>query len=264
LAQRLTPHEYAARVILPLARGGVAVILYGRGHGQHRIARLLGTSQPAVHRYLSRPLQAYLEALEAEGVPQGTARAVLESAAQSIAAGDAGALAEAVNILTLRSYYCRRVEGWCERVFCPGEPVRLYKAVLEALLAVPGLHRLIPEVGSNLAYAPPEAKSIDDVIGLEGRLVKGASGRVYPVGDPVPGGSRHVGLKALEAAGGREAWAIALRGSHDILEAVKRVAPDLIVGVEEGDGVEPVLYLASDDPWKLLETVRTVAENLEE
>jgi hydroxymethylpyrimidine/phosphomethylpyrimidine kinase len=62
--------------------------------------------------------------------------------------------------------------------------------------------KLIPEVGSNLAMALPEpyAKSVEDVAGIPGRLVK-INDKVLALKSPVFGASRHVAkivLKAME------------------------------------------------------------------
>lgn len=50
---------------------------------------------------------------------------------------------------------------------------------------------LIPEVGVNIAMAKPGAEKIEDVIGLNGRIVK-VEGKPYQTGIPAPGGSEHV------------------------------------------------------------------------
>jgi len=264
-AAAMLPQEYAARRIAPQARGALAWLLAGEGLSQHQIARLLGTSQPAVHRYLSHPLEHYLDSLQAEGVPRSRALLILQAALSRVRREGLAGLAMAVNTLALQSSYCR--ENECDRVLCGagGDPESLYRLVLDQLARTPGLHELIPEVGSNLAYAPQDAESLDDVIGLDGRIVKTTTGRVYPAGSPVRGGSRHVGQAALKAAQQLgEAWALALRGSREVVEAARRVAPGLVLALEEGEGVEPVLYLASRDPWELLEAVENIIRALEE
>jgi len=58
--------------------------------------------------------------------------------------------------------------------------------------------RLIPEVGTNIAMAPPCAASTEDVIGLSGRIVR-AGGKAHISGMPVPGGSGHVARVILTA-----------------------------------------------------------------
>jgi len=59
-------------------------------------------------------------------------------------------------------------------------------------------YRLTPEVGSNIAYAKPDAKTLEDVAALEGRIVK-AKSRSVAVGDIAFGGSKHVATIVLAA-----------------------------------------------------------------
>jgi len=58
--------------------------------------------------------------------------------------------------------------------------------------------RLIPEVGSNIAYALPRARSPEDVAAVEGRIVR-MKGRVHPVGPVAFGASDHVARIVLTA-----------------------------------------------------------------
>lgn len=58
--------------------------------------------------------------------------------------------------------------------------------------------RLIPEVGSNIVYALPGAKDIDEVAGVQGRIVRMA-GKVHPVGDVAFGASDHMARAVITA-----------------------------------------------------------------
>jgi thiamine-phosphate diphosphorylase len=57
---------------------------------------------------------------------------------------------------------------------------------------------LIPEVGSNIAYALPDARDKDDVAAVEGRIVR-LSGKPHPVGPVGFGASDHVARIVLTA-----------------------------------------------------------------
>ena len=59
-------------------------------------------------------------------------------------------------------------------------------------------YRLTPEVGSNIAYARPDAKTLEDVAAVEGRIVK-VKNRSIAVGDIAFGGSKHVATIVLAA-----------------------------------------------------------------
>jgi len=58
--------------------------------------------------------------------------------------------------------------------------------------------RLLPEVGSNIAMAPPRAKKASEVVGLSGRIVR-AGNRPCLTGFPILGGSEHVANIVLTA-----------------------------------------------------------------
>ncbi|MCM2465925.1 thiamine-phosphate synthase family protein [Methanoculleus oceani] len=58
--------------------------------------------------------------------------------------------------------------------------------------------RLIPEVGMNVVYALPDARSRDDVAGVLGRIV-GLGKKVHPVGEIAFGASDHVARIVLTA-----------------------------------------------------------------
>jgi len=57
---------------------------------------------------------------------------------------------------------------------------------------------LIPEVGSNIAYATPTARDPSQVAAVEGRIVR-LSGRAHPVGQVSFGASDHVARIVLTA-----------------------------------------------------------------
>ena len=57
---------------------------------------------------------------------------------------------------------------------------------------------LIPEVGSNIAYALPDARDKDDVAAVQGRIVR-LSGQPHPVGPVDFGASDHVARIVLTA-----------------------------------------------------------------
>ena len=275
MAQRPTPHEYAARVILPALRGLVAHVMAGRGYGQYSIARLLGVSQPMVHRYLERGVEYYLSQLEAEGVDRGVALEAAEAAARALAAGDHSLFWLVVNELALQGRLCRGEPG-CEGVLCPGPGIlstARYEEALRRLLSIECLERLIPEVGGNLAYSPRPPEPPESIIALDGRIVKTASG-VRPAGRPRRGGSRHTArvLSEYSASNPRLRWALALSPTSGLLEALRaRGAPVVrmgeeappagVLGVleEAAPGREAVLYLLAANEGDLESIVREAA-----
>lgn len=84
--------------------------------------------------------------------------------------------------------------------------------------------KLVPEVGVNIAMALPKAESINEVVGLSGRIVK-VGRAVQAVGEPVLGGSGHVGrvvLAAVDLDPSKRA-AMNIRYGEDVLAAVRKL-----------------------------------------
>jgi len=74
--------------------------------------------------------------------------------------------------------------------------VELANAV-DQLISIKNFEKLIPESQSNIVYAIPNAKDIDDVAGVSGRIVK-AGDRSVPTSGIKFGASRHVASSILE------------------------------------------------------------------
>jgi len=84
--------------------------------------------------------------------------------------------------------------------------------------------KLIPEVGSNLAMALPKpyAKSVEDVAGIPGRLVK-INDKVLALKSPMFGASRHVAKIVLKAMEYEEEFraAMNIKYSKEVVETCK-------------------------------------------
>lgn len=268
----MLPQEAAAKRILPLLRGAVTRALLDRGMSQHSVARLLGVSQPMVHKYASKPLNHYLRGLAAEGIDEEVAEAIVEAAVHEVLRDGLRGLARALNWAVLRSRYCQgEWEGVCPRILCPSMD---YEALLSAILSLEGLPRLIPEVGSNLAYAPGHARDPGEALGLDGRIIR-AGDKLVAAGRPVLGGSKHTGRVAVEYKDyvGGQAWAIALRGGRDVRERLERLGIPLVrLGEKPGGaaralavvepmapGREEVVYLVAGDPGILYSLLRRLS-----
>lgn len=84
-------------------------------------------------------------------------------------------------------------------MFREAESLRICEEMSRAvgeLEAAPGLEALVPQVGINIAMAPVRARTLDDVIGLSGRIVR-VAGRARACGCPSRGGSAHMARMAL-------------------------------------------------------------------
>jgi hydroxymethylpyrimidine/phosphomethylpyrimidine kinase len=96
-------------------------------------------------------------------------------------------------------------------------------AAFEALREAPGVARLIPEVGMNLAFALPAASSVDEVAAFPGRLGL-YHGGLSAFGPPEFGASSHVArivLTAMQRDPGLRA-ALNLRHGEEILVACRK------------------------------------------
>lgn len=72
-------------------------------------------------------------------------------------------------------------------------------SAISHFVSIKEIQELIPEVQTNFVYSKPRPRSISDVLGLEGRLVKTGSS-VAVAGMLKYGGSRHVANAVLEVA----------------------------------------------------------------
>lgn len=254
---RELPQEYVSKTILPLLRGVLSHCLRDRGLSQHHIARLLGVTQPMIYKYLRGSRDEYLKALEEQGITRSALRLMVDIACNKILKNDYSELGIIANTLAFQANYCRENREACERNLCSEKPpvLKIYYTILEKLVSMP-IHSLIPQVGSNLAYAPARAESLGDVIGLDGRIIRAAGNRVIVAGTPVFGGSRHTGRVALKYARNwkSDSWAFAVKYNAGIVATLENI-PGVAFELESSGNVEPVIYIVSKDPEKLLEAI---------
>jgi hydroxymethylpyrimidine/phosphomethylpyrimidine kinase len=106
------------------------------------------------------------------------------------------------------------------------ERYRVLENLSEAIKIIESrsIAKLIPEVGSNLAMALPKpyAKSVEDVAGIPGRLVK-IEDKVFALKNPMFGVSRHVARIVLKAMEYEEEFraAMNIKYSKEVVETCK-------------------------------------------
>ncbi len=160
------------------------------------------------------------------------------------------------------------------------------RSALESLTEVPGVERLIPQVGTNLVYAKEGAENAMDVAGLSGRLVA-AYGGALMCGETAYGASRYLASVVLEAAkkdcGVRAA--VNIRAGEDVTGGLKRLGLGVVTipgkleeagcpvthyirdhgglldaYVHPGDfGVEPTTTILGESPERLVEIITELA-----
>ncbi len=72
-------------------------------------------------------------------------------------------------------------------------------SAINQFVSIKGIHDFIPEVQTNFVYSKPHPKSISNILGLQGRLVK-TGDSVSVAGALKYGGSRHVANAVLQVA----------------------------------------------------------------
>ncbi|WP_297506277.1 thiamine-phosphate synthase family protein [Thermococcus sp.] len=291
-----TPSVYIAEELMPYLRAKIAEALYRAGFRQARIASYLGITQAMVSKYLAGKYRV---------PPEGVSKlldAVAEEVSRLIIGGSSK---EEVLLLLSRRLYelftteevCRHYssyagvsEGLCRELVPPfprSAVLDELDVALRELLSLEGFSSLIPEVRSNFAYAPANARRPDDVAAVPGRitLVKGRpyalppefGASVFTASLVVEVMKRRPSLRsvlnirygedverALERAGLK--FTRVRTGGLSEMEAVKTIAKafesaewDAIVD-GGGKGVEPLVYIFGRNPLEVVGKVKRLLE----
>ncbi|MEM1937902.1 MAG: thiamine-phosphate synthase family protein [Candidatus Caldarchaeum sp.] len=211
------PCEMMAKFFLPAVRGVVVHRLRRKGVGQPTIARLVGTTQPAVSQILGKGEDRYFRVLERMGVEKEEALTLADTLVDALhespphAAGVLysywrSLLSEGRLCAFHRSMYpqladCEICMRSADEAVVGGDRMNVLRKLERAVKRLeesPGVYKLIPEVGSNLVYSLRNAASINEVAGVAGRIVS-VNKRVKSVGRPTLGGSRHLASVLLRA-----------------------------------------------------------------
>jgi len=294
--------EVVVDEFLPTFRSMLAEALRERGLTQHEVAESLGISQSAVSKYAHGEVERNERVLADERVEQ-----LVERIADGLATGEM----TQVQALVEAEVFVRRLErgdllaelheaempelagrSGTFDVHDPDSELRTEEQVLASVRAglrvlenTRGIADLVPNVGSNLVECTPEARDIDDVAGVPGRLFD-VKDRLAVPGDPEFGASEHVATVLLAArAGGSDAraalnvrygtdvvdWleslgllAVAFDAEYDdVSEAVRRAIdsePDADVVYQSGGfGIEPIVYLLGPDAEHVAAMARELA-----
>lgn len=279
--------EVVAARFVPAWRGMLARDLAARGLAQTEVAALMGITQSAVSKHLRGELGGDAS-LERDLRMQQTVRRVAEGLASgALSAFEALHEAEAlVRAFEDRGPICAIHEGempelqglGCDICVRVGSTVLVaeqavladLRAGLRILESTPGLARVLPRVGSNLARALPGAKDPTQVAAVPGQLFE-MRGAVKVPAPPEFGVSRFVAevLLAVMRSDASRLACINLAPDPALLEAARRaglrvgvvpasierdpaslrfegLAPDLFHH-EGAFGVEPQAYVTGRD-----------------
>jgi predicted fused transcriptional regulator/phosphomethylpyrimidine kinase/predicted transcriptional regulator len=209
------PSEIVVERFLPTIRAMLAAELADRGFPQREIADRLGVSQAAVSQYLSG------EGVEEERfVADARARETVERIADGFEAGtmdDYEALAELLELVrafedrgpicaiheeempALAGMGCDLcVRGRDRAVQAEREVLSNVRRAVRRLSKAPNVAAHVPNVGTNVAMALPEAAGETDVAAVPGRIHAMRGGLNVP-SNPEFGASHHVATTLLAA-----------------------------------------------------------------
>ena len=304
------PCELMVDTFLPSMRALVAKRLKDDGLSQGKIASLLGLTQASVSSYLASGPSKQTMALSTLGVTAEEAETYAALLAEDLRNNPAYAVATLYSIWTRllgAGDACARHRNEypflatcevCMKVFGPqrGQAGGAVEHVESALRPIEGSSlfvHIMPEISVNVAFAPENSKSAEDVVAIPGRIVR-VRGQARSFMKPEYGASTHLAAILLEVERKRPALRAAMNlrydrrmsrvlsklrvkhltmgraypsGSHDkVLGALtarlsSREASGGFEAVVDlgGEGVEPSLYLFAEDAVKVVKRALEIA-----
>ena len=292
--------EVVVEQFLPTVRSMLAEELRDRGFTQREVAEALGISQSAVSKYAHGDVSRTEEIVTDERV-----RETVGEVAEGLAAGDTSRVAALIELeVLIRELEAGDLLGELHEAAMPAladteydftvhDPdseararERTLGSVRRGLRLVQntsGFATLVPNVGSNLVEALPDADSVEEVAAVPGRIFD-VKGRAAVPADPEFGVSEHVAgilLAAREAglavdaavdiayteatverlaAAGHPTVEFAAEGGPDaVREALadhEPTAETVVVYQAGGYGIEPIVYVLGPDAASVVETAR--------
>ena len=292
--------EVVVEEFLPTVRSMLAEALRERGYTQRETANALGISQSAVSKYAHGDVNRNERVLNDDRV-----RATVDEVAEGLATGDMTRVAALTELEVLIRELERGgvlttlhetampalADAGGSAIHDPDGDLRVRERTLATLRHglrelrhTAGFERVIPQVGSNLVAATPDADSVADVAGVPGRIFA-VKGRTTIPADPEFGVSEHVAgvLLAARRAGHDPQAALNVRYEESLLDrltsagyesvlfdadggpaAVERAlasrqSTDSVVVYQTGGvGIEPIVYLLAPDPAAAVEMARSL------
>ena len=292
--------EVVVEQFLPTVRSMLAEELRDHGFTQREVANALGISQSAVSKYAHGDVSQTETILTDDRVQE-----TVTEVAAGLASGDTSRVAALIELEVL----IRELEDGelladlhesempaladAEYDLSVHDPDSEARARERALASVrrglrtvrnaSGFATLVPDVGSNLVEAIPDAETVEDVAAVPGRIFD-VKGRAAVPADPEFGVSEHVaGLllaaretgvdanAAIDVAYDPETVAQLSAAGHPTVEfdaeggvdavraALETAAPsdDTVVVYQTGGfGIEPIVYVLGSDAPSVVDTVR--------
>ncbi len=289
----MIPYELAVKYFVNPVKAILIHRLYNEGYAQAKIAKQLGITQPMVYKIVNDPIDKYYKMLIDIGFTKEEIDSYVSILLSPLIKNDTerymvlfstiiNQILSAQKLCTLHYRVSKDIPygcNICKHLHPAGVSSPLiieYERALETLISDPRAYKLVPEVGMNIVYALPGPHSINDIIGLPGRIVK-VDSRAEAVGRPCFGCSHHTASILLQVATANPSiraaavirydpvfidklrlmrMRIVETGPHgntkDFSNSIKRVIRrhrgriDVIVD-HGGYGLEPVIYIFSKD-----------------
>jgi predicted fused transcriptional regulator/phosphomethylpyrimidine kinase/predicted transcriptional regulator len=305
----LTPFD-VVNEILPHIKALIVWNLSNRGFSQRQIARAMFVSQALISKYLAKEPQYYVNKLKSLGFDEPELSSVVEIVTTYIRDGrlnDASFYLTTFLLSKLRDGKLCRIHrslthgllncSICQQLIfeVADELVQKVKYVLEKLELIPNIQVLVPEIGMNLVEARPNAKTVFEVVGIPGRIVK-VFNTIRAVSQPTYGGSRFLSMILLEVM--RKFPQVRSAANIKYLESVEKqlrklnsnivtigpyesrsldivikliskelnsikTPPDAIIDLGP-PGFEHLIYIFAEDSIKLLEKLKLLATSIKD
>jgi predicted fused transcriptional regulator/phosphomethylpyrimidine kinase/predicted transcriptional regulator len=298
------PSEIVVERFLPTARAMLAAELDERGLAQREVAQRLGVSQAAVSQYLAgerpseprfadHPRMQETVARIADGFADGTMdeyEALAELLELVRAFEDRGPICAVheEEMPALEGMGCDLcVRGRDPSLQAERDVLANVRRAVRQFADAPGVVAHVPNVGTNVAMALPDASDETDVAAVPGRL-HAMRGRVNVPSDPEFGASRHVARTVLAAmdADERVRGAVNVATGDALLAAAREAGYDVVefdagyedraerlralfasretvprVAYHEGAfGIEPITYVLGETAVDAVERARALVE----
>ncbi|RQG95975.1 thiamine-phosphate synthase family protein [Natrarchaeobius chitinivorans] len=242
------PSELVVDRFLPTVRAMLAARLTDRGMTQQEIAANLGVTQAAVSKYVSGdgggddrfrddPETVATVDRIADGLTSGEmdgydALAELLSLVRSLE--DRGPICELheEEMPELRGLGCDLcVRGLDPDVRAERDVLTNVRTAARTLASTPGMAEIIPNVGTNVGMALPDARDETDVAAIPGRIYA-MSGRIEIPANPEFGASKHVATAVLAATD----------VDPDIRAAINVATDDTLLEAARERGIDPLEF----------------------
>lgn len=289
----MIPYELAVKYFINPIKAILIHRLYSEGYAQTKIAKQLGITQPMVYKIISGSINKYYNILMDVGFTREEIDSYISMLISPLIKNDierymilfstiVNQVLSAQKLCSLHYKVSKDIPYGCSickhihPVGASSSLIKEYEKALEKLVNNSNAYKLVPEVGMNIVYALPEPQSINDIIGLPGRIIR-VDKRIEAVGRPCFGCSHHTASILLQITSANPSIRVAavirydpvfvdklrfmrLRivetGPHnntrDFNNSIKRVIRryrgriDVIVD-HGGYGLEPVIYIFSKD-----------------